>query len=71
MINLYNEDCLEAIKRMDDNSYDLAIVDPPFGIGNFVQTTGTKRGSKVEWNDETPSDEYFLELKRVYHHDPS
>ena len=30
MINLYNQDCLEAMKRMDDNSYDLAIVDPPY-----------------------------------------
>jgi len=65
MINLYNEDCLEAMKKMDDDSYDLAVVDPPFGIGNFVQTTGTKRGSKVKWNDETPSDEYFSELNRI------
>jgi len=65
MINLYNEDCLEAMKRMEDGKYSLAIVDPPFGLGNFRQTTGNKRGSKVEWNNETPSDEYFLELKRV------
>ncbi|MGYP001210937639 len=31
-INLYNQDCLEAMKSMKDNSYDLAITDPPYGI---------------------------------------
>lgn len=32
MINLYNKDCMEAMKDMVDNKYDLAIVDPPYGI---------------------------------------
>ena len=32
-INIYNEDCLPAMKSMVDNQYDLAIVDPPYGIG--------------------------------------
>jgi len=36
-INLYNEDCLKAIKAMRDNQFDLAIVDPPYGI-NFAKT---------------------------------
>ncbi len=31
-INIYNQDCLEAMKAMPENSYDLAIVDPPYGI---------------------------------------
>jgi len=31
MINLYNMDCMEAMKDMADNQYDLAIVDPPYG----------------------------------------
>ena len=35
---IYNQDCMEAIKEMSDNQFDLAIVDPPFGIGNFVKT---------------------------------
>ena len=34
-INLYNKDCMEAMKDMADNQYDLAIVDPPYGIGDF------------------------------------
>lgn len=33
MIRLYNRDCLEAMREMEDNSFDLAIVDPPYGIG--------------------------------------
>ena len=53
MINLYNEDCLEAMKRMDDNSYDLAIVDPPYGI------------NIANWDKEPPKKEYFDELFRI------
>jgi site-specific DNA-methyltransferase (adenine-specific) len=62
MINLYNADSLEAMRSMADNQYSIAIVDPPFGIGNFVQTN---RGSTVTWNDNTPPPEYFEELQRV------
>jgi len=64
-INLNLGDCLEAMKAMPDNAYDLAIVDPPFGIGNFVQVGGNVRGEKVSWNDQTPSKEYFKQIKRV------
>ena len=30
---IYNQDCMEAMKEMSDNQFDLAIVDPPYGIG--------------------------------------
>jgi site-specific DNA-methyltransferase (adenine-specific) len=63
MIN--NKNCMEAMKEMSDNQFDLAIVDPPYGIGNFVQQTGNKRGKKVNWNDKIPNKEYFTELERV------
>ena len=33
LINLYNMDCMEAMARMPDKAYDLAIVDPPYGGG--------------------------------------
>jgi len=33
MIDLKNEDCLIAMRQMKDNQFDLAIVDPPYGIG--------------------------------------
>ena len=32
-IVLYNEDCMPALAKMKDNEFDLAIVDPPYGIG--------------------------------------
>ena len=54
---------MELMSRYEDNYFDLAIVDPPFGIGNFVQTNN--RGSEVKWNDNIPSKTYFNELKRV------
>jgi len=52
---IYNEDCLEAMKKMSDNQFDLAIVDPPYGI------------NIAKWDaiDMKPSDEYFIELFRV------
>lgn len=65
---VFNTDCLEAMKNYPDKYFELAIVDPPFGIGNFVQTGGNVRGKKVTWNEETPSQEYFTELKRVSKH---
>lgn len=65
---VFNTDCLEAMENYPDKYFELAIVDPPFGIGNFVQTGGNIRGEKVTWNEETPSQEYFSELKRVSKH---
>ena len=64
------EDNMELMKRYPDKYFDLAIVDPPYGIGHSL-LSGEKRGSKfvrttkhVEW-DVLPSKEYFSELKRV------
>lgn len=68
MIRLFNGDCMEAFAGMEDNQYDIAIVDPPFGIGNFVQVGGNHRGDAVTWNDSTPTDAYFAELRRVSKH---
>ena len=67
-INLYNEDCLQAMKAMQNNEYDLAIVDPPYGIDavNSLNTvTGGKKHTAKDWDKETPTKEYFDELFRV------
>jgi len=64
-VELLNMDCMDYLRDLPDNAFDLAICDPPFGIGNFVQNSGNKRGDKVTWNDNTPSNEYFYELNRV------
>ena len=70
MITVTNEDNMELMARYPDKYFDLAIVDPPYGIGHSL-LSGEKRGSKfvrttkhVEW-DVLPSKEYFSELKRV------
>ena len=74
-INLYNEDCLPAMRKMNDNEYSLALVDPPYGIGAGGE--GFKNGSsksekpyfkKIDWDMERPKKEYFDELRRVSVH---
>jgi site-specific DNA-methyltransferase (adenine-specific) len=74
-INFYNIDCIELMKTKPDNHYDLAIVDPPYGIGaSNYQRGGTRYGNsaaicktytKKDWDNEPPSKEYFDELFRV------
>lgn len=71
MIDLIYGDCMEYMATLKDNEFDLAVVDPPFGIGNFVQQStsdGNSRGKKVTWNDSTPPPKYFQELRRVSKH---
>ena len=66
-INLNLGDCMEAMAKMEDNSYDLAIVDPPYGINFAKKHTGTgwiERETK-DWDKEIPTKEYFDELFRV------
>lgn len=64
-MNITNEDNMELMARYEDNYFDLAIVDPPYGIGNWVQQTGNKRGKEVDWNNSIPNKQYFKELERV------
>jgi site-specific DNA-methyltransferase (adenine-specific) len=73
-ITITNEDNMELMARYPDNYFDLAIVDPPYGIGfgDYERGGGnlktkerhTKNGKK-KWDDSIPKKEYFDELKRV------
>lgn len=69
-INLNLGDCMEAMRDMPDNAYSLAICDPPYGI-NVNMNAGRKKSTKSkkrsikEWDNETPTQEYFDELFRV------
>jgi site-specific DNA-methyltransferase (adenine-specific) len=48
MMNIHNQDCIEAMKEMSDNQFDLAIVDPPYGIGlSFSKTKRFKTKGKL------------------------
>lgn len=66
-MNLYNKDCLDAMKEMEDNQFDLAIVDPPYGIQKNMR--GSRRMGKQmqekDWNHDIPPKEYFDQLYRV------
>jgi site-specific DNA-methyltransferase (adenine-specific) len=65
---VFNEDCVQGLKRFDDNYFDLAIVDPPYGIGmdgGNVGYKGFNNFEKKDWDKEIPSNEYFSELFRV------
>tara|TARA_R110000803_G_scaffold97837_1_gene165944 strand:+ start:51 stop:677 length:627 start_codon:yes stop_codon:yes gene_type:complete len=69
MINLTNEDNMELMARYPDNYFELAIVDPPYGIGASEMTMGSGKNKKYKkgkkWDNETPDSEYFKELQRV------
>lgn len=62
----YNMDCMEGMKEFPDNYFDLAIVDPPYGIGiNKSGRLGHYGGKGKTWDNNVPDDSYFQELFRV------
>ena len=55
-------DCMDIMRDIPDKHFDLAIVDPPYGIGDFSQSDAIQ---KVDWNNSIPDEKYFDELKRI------
>ena len=75
-ITITNEDCMDLLRRTPDKFYQLAIIDPPYGLDLANMNMGigkTKKASKAknrkwkpkDWDKETPTAEYFTELFRV------
>jgi site-specific DNA-methyltransferase (adenine-specific) len=67
-IELLNIDCMDYMKDLPDNAFDLAIVDPPYGIDvNSMNMGGRKtvQPTKKDWDKSIPEDIYFRELFRV------
>jgi site-specific DNA-methyltransferase (adenine-specific) len=66
---VYNCDNMELMAKYPDNHFELAIVDPPFGIGAENHAGAVKNGwkqwEKKNWDSSIPNKEYFAELKRV------
>jgi len=62
---VYLMDCIDGMKQFPDKYFDLAVVDPPYGID--IETSGTyfKQFETKGWDTAIPSKEYFDELKRV------
>ena len=76
-MKITNENNMALMSRYEDNYFDLAIVDPPYGIGFDGNTTVKGKSGKANtfsnkqhhekknWDNERPSDKYFIELQRV------
>ena len=64
-MTITNEDNMKLMSRYEDNYFDLAIVDPPYGIGDFRNTKSKKHHKKIDWNNAPPKKSYFKELERV------
>jgi len=75
-IIITNEDNMSLMARYPDNYFDLAIVDPPYGIDADVKNSKDIKQSRKsaahsnsygmqKWDSDIPSDEYFVELFRV------
>jgi site-specific DNA-methyltransferase (adenine-specific) len=70
---LHNMDCMELLKATPDKFYDLAIVDPPYGLGDRLTDGGHKKNPMEKYRksyeqkrwDVAPTQEYFNELARV------
>lgn len=70
---VFNMDCMKYMSTCKDKQFDLAIVDPPYGIGdftkvgdaNFYKKRSEAKYGKAHWNNEIPTKEYFDELLRV------
>jgi site-specific DNA-methyltransferase (adenine-specific) len=72
MIKLHNINCIDYLKTLEDNAFDLAIVDPPYGIGIDGQKesrkgkkSDRKEHKKKHWDNAIPSKDYFMEIERV------
>ena len=75
-MKITNEDNMELMARYEDNHFDLAIVDPPYGIGehggknrksysNAWKNQKQKNYAKKNWDNKPESKKYFIELKRI------
>lgn len=69
-MKITNEDNMQLMARYNDNHFDLAIVDPPYGLGKRTTSGGSDRNSNARfdnhiWDDSIPKDSYFKELMRV------
>ena len=67
---VYNMDCMEGMKQFKEGYFDLAIVDPPYGIGQDWKKRhkGVYYPETTYKNDQIPGEEYFKELFRVSKH---
>lgn len=71
--SIYNIDCMEAMKKIPDKYFNLAICDPPYGNNDAIgikdnigmKNQITQRGTYKLFENIAPTQEYFDELKRI------
>ena len=68
-LDLHCCDCMDLMKGYPDNHFDLAIVDPPYGI-SINMNQGRRKGDHIKherknWDNEAPKVEYWNQLRRV------
>ena len=62
----FNANCMDGMKQIPDKYFDLAIVDPPYGIDiNSSGRVGHYGGKGKKWDSKPPDEKYFAELFRV------
>ena len=66
---IHNVDCMQFMATLPDKAFDLAIVDPPYGIGAGIFEPVGGRGElnkdDKKWDILIPDEKYFIELRRV------
>lgn len=69
---LHNADCMEFMRSQPDKAFDLAICDPPYGIGEDGESNHSRaklasvtRFTPKNWDSSPPQPEYFSELRRI------
>jgi len=66
MIEILNIDCMEYMATQPDNAFDLAIVDPPYGIGITESgRLGRYNANQSKWDAASPDQRYFDEIQRI------
>ena len=65
-VDLLHLDCMEYMAKQPDNAFNLAIVDPPYGLGIDGGNIGkSQKYVRKSWDSHAPPAEYFNELLRV------
>lgn len=74
-MQLFNEDCIDVMRRLADKSVDLILTDPPYGIGEAAGKNKSRGNMAVakdygdlEWDNAIPTKAYFDEIMRVSKH---
>ena len=63
---IFNEDCMIGMARYPYKYFDLAVVDPPYGLNMASNgSIGNNKFTPKNWDEKIPNDEYFIELQRV------